>query len=346
MQKILTIIIPTYNAEQFLDKGLPTFIMDNEHRMEQLEVLIVNDGTPDNSVEVAQKYVDQYPNTFSIINKENGGHGSAINVGVEHATGKYFKVVDADDWVDTEVLLDLLHILETEEFEAMLSSYVTYDISKDEYETRAIKVKNTGRLYNMGELMDMWEDAYHGFFFHGVLYNTEFYKKQNYKLEEKVFYEDQEFATIPLARASRIRLYKKALYIYRIGDVNQSVSVQSQLNRLDHFEKVLWKMLDFEPQTDMLPAGGKAYWMRKVSKFVADVYLICLVKNENKKEKRTYIKELNNRIAAKSPAIASIVKRKYLVFCILNRLHMKEDTFSNILRWGKRVLHVDRLYND
>ena len=91
MNKILSIIIPTYNAEQFLDKGLSTFIMEDKEMMDKLEVLIVNDGTKDNSVEVAQKFVDRYPNTFKIINKENGGHGSAINTGVENVTGKYFK---------------------------------------------------------------------------------------------------------------------------------------------------------------------------------------------------------------------------------------------------------------
>lgn len=96
MDKLLSIIIPTYNAEKFLDKGLTSFIMDEQEKMDKLEVIVINDGTPDNSVAVAQKYVDQYPATFQIISKENGGHGSAINTGVEHATGQYMKCVDAD----------------------------------------------------------------------------------------------------------------------------------------------------------------------------------------------------------------------------------------------------------
>lgn len=348
MQKILTIIIPTYNAEKFLDKGLTSFIMDNAHRMEQLEVLVVNDGTPDNSVAVAQKYVDQYPNTFSIINKENGGHGSAINVGVAHATGKYFKVIDADDWVDTKVLQELLHILEEEDFEAMLSSYITYDISKDEYKDMNIVVTDDSRYYNMGELMDMWDAVYNGLCFHGVLYNTEFYRKQNYQLEEKVFYEDQEYATIPLSRASCIRLYEKSLYIYRIGDVNQSVSVQSQLNRLSHFEAVLWKMLEFESKTDMLPAGGKAYWARKVSAFIASIYHVCLVKNPDKKGKRAYVKWLNDEIATRSPYIHGYVANKYKVFKLINQVHMSEKCYEKVfipvLHWAKKHLGADKLY--
>lgn len=346
MQKILTIIIPTYNAQSFLDKGLTSFIMSDIHLMDKLEVLVVNDGTPDDSVAVAQKYVERFPQTFSIINKENGGHGSAINVGVEHATGKYFKVIDADDWVDTKALEEFLEILEAEDFDAMLSSYITYDISKDQYEHRSIQVKDLTKYYTLEELMEQWEAAYHGFCFHGVLYQTQFYKKQNYKLTEKAFYEDQEYATIPLTKAQKIRLYDKALYIYRIGDVNQSVSIQSQLRRLPDFEKVLWNMLAYESKIEDLPAGGKAYWTRKVSKFVSDMYRICLVTNPDKKDKREYIKELNQKLLERSPYIYGIAKRKYQVFVLLNRLHMNEDTFINALRAGKKLFHIEKLYKD
>ena len=85
MGKILSIIIPTYNAEKFLDKGLTSYIMEDEDLMNKLEVIVVNDGTPDNSVAVAQKYVDMHPNVFSIINKENGGHGDAVLYGYSYA---------------------------------------------------------------------------------------------------------------------------------------------------------------------------------------------------------------------------------------------------------------------
>ena len=80
--KILSVIVPTYNAEKFLDKGLSSFLVDDNSILNEIEVVVVNDGTPDNSVAVAQKYVDLYPNVFRILNKKNGGHGSAINAGV------------------------------------------------------------------------------------------------------------------------------------------------------------------------------------------------------------------------------------------------------------------------
>ncbi len=348
MEKLLSIIIPTYNAEQFLDKGLPTFIMEDERLMNALEVIVVNDGTPDNSVEVAQKYVDQYPNTFSIVNKENGGHGSAINEGVRHITGKYFKVIDADDWVDTQALIRLMEILEQEDFEALIQSYTTYDISKDEYESRLVQVEDYNRLYNLQELLERWDDIYLGMSFHGVLYNTEFYKKQNYELVEHAFYEDQEYSTIPLCWATKIRVLNDELYIYRIGDVNQSVSTESQLRRLPDFEKVLFKMLEFESRLEELPIGGKEHWDKKLSKYMADIYQITLVKNPDKKGKRKYIKDLNRRLNEKSPRVYNGVKNKYRVFVILNRLHMSDETYNNqfarLLGWARKHFHVHKLY--
>ncbi len=348
MDKILSIIIPTYNAEKFLDKGLTSFLMDDPKKMDRLEVIVVNDGTKDGSVAVAQKYADRYPQTFSIVNKENGGHGSAINEGVRHITGKYFKVIDADDWVDTAALERLMELLEKEEFEAMISSYTTYDISKDEYESRKVHVEDYDRLYTLPELMERWDDIYLGLSFHGVLYQTQFYKKQNYQLVEHAFYEDQEYATVPLSWATKIRVLDDEMYIYRIGDVNQSVSTESQLRRLPDFEKVLWKMLEFESRLDELPPGGAEHWARKLSKYMSDIYQITLVKNPDKKDKRKYIKDLNRRLREKSPYIYDCVKNKYRVFIILNRLHMSDEVynkqFADCLEFARKHLHVNKLY--
>ena len=349
MEKILSIIIPTYNAEKFLDKGLTSFIMDDEALMNKLEVIVVNDGTPDNSVAVAQKYVDKYPHVFSIISKENGGHGSAINVGVDNIVGKYFKVIDADDWVDTAALERLIKYLESvDTFEALITSYKTYDISKDEYEYQGVKMDDYDRVYTLEELMPHWEDLHLGFSFHGLVYNSKFYKDQNYRLVEKAFYEDQEYATIPLAWATKVRVLDDPMYMYRIGDVSQSVSTTSQLKRLPDFEKVLWKMLEFEAVADQCPPGGKEQWTRKVSKFIASVYHITMIKNPDKKSKREYMKGFNAEIEKRSPYIYNSVKNKYKVFLLFNYLHMSEDfyafVFGPILKWAKKHLGVGKFY--
>ena len=97
--KILTIIIPTYNMEQYLRKCLDSLIVSEEN-MQRLEVLVVNDGSKDSSSAIGHEYEAKYPQTFRVIDKENGNYGSCVNRGLKEATGKYVKVLDADDYFD------------------------------------------------------------------------------------------------------------------------------------------------------------------------------------------------------------------------------------------------------
>ena len=120
-EKVLTITIPSYNVEAYLEECLESFV--NSEVMEEIEVLVVNDGSSDSTAEIAQRYADKYPETFRLINKENGGHGSTINTGIKEAKGKYFKVVDGDDWVDTRSFIRLVKVLKESEADIVASNY-------------------------------------------------------------------------------------------------------------------------------------------------------------------------------------------------------------------------------
>ena len=237
---------------------------------------------------------------------------------------------------------------EKEDFDALIQSFITYDISKDLWEPRDIHCDNTDRIYNLKEIVDMWEQIDYGMSFHGVTYNAQFYKSLGYKLIEGVFYEDQEYATIPLSYAKRIRLLDDELYVYRLGDVNQSVSTQSQLSRLPHFEAVLFKILEHEKNLDKLPEGGRELWTRKISMYLGSLYHILFIKNPDKKSQRKYAKELTMRIKQKSPYIYSQIKNKYRGFVLLNKFHMDEKTyetkFAGFLDFMRRVFKIHRLY--
>jgi len=132
------------------------------------------------------------------------------------------------------------------------------------------------------------------------------------------------------------------------GLVGQSVATSSQLNRLPDFEKVLWKMMEFESELDKLPPGGREHWARKVSKFIASVYHICMIKNPDKKSKREYLEWFNSEIEKRSPYIYSCVINKYKVFKLFNKLHMSEDfyafVFGPALKFAKKYLGVGKLY--
>ena len=111
MDKILTVVIPTYNMEKLLDKCLTSLIVNDKELMNQLEVLVVIDGAKDRSSEIAHSYEIKFPNTFRVIDKENGNYGSCVNRGLNEALGKYIKILDADDWFDSKGFKEYLLFL-------------------------------------------------------------------------------------------------------------------------------------------------------------------------------------------------------------------------------------------
>ena len=109
MQKVISFSIAAYNIEVYAKQLLDSFI--DEKTMDEIEVLIINDGSNDQTVNICQEYVNKYPNVFRLINKENGGHGSTINKGIKIAKGKYFKPIDGDDWIKTTNLPKIIKII-------------------------------------------------------------------------------------------------------------------------------------------------------------------------------------------------------------------------------------------
>ncbi len=122
MEKILTIVIPTYNMQDYLRRCLDSLIVPEE-QMKHLEVLVVNDGSKDNSSAIAHEYQNKYPDTFRVIDKDNGHYGSCVNAALKIATGKYFRLVDADDWVNTSGLIKLIDLLSVHDEDAVFTKF-------------------------------------------------------------------------------------------------------------------------------------------------------------------------------------------------------------------------------
>ena len=135
MEKVLTVVVPTYNMEKYLDRCLTSLIVDDD-KMALLEVLVVNDGSKDRSSEIAHSYEARYPNTFKVIDKENGNYGSCINRGVTAVTGKYFRILDADDWYSTDALQSFTSKLMSIEADMVPSSFFPL-----------VKMNSTASLY-------------------------------------------------------------------------------------------------------------------------------------------------------------------------------------------------------
>lgn len=334
-EKLLTIIIPTYNAEKFLEKCLNSFIIKDKNWLERLQIIVVDDGSPDNSKVIAEQYVDLYPDVFEVVHKENGGHGSAINVGVEHTKGKYFKVIDADDWVLTGELEKFIKKLESLDDDAVITDYKTIDIrTSEEVYYHAYPVKVAERC-TLKEIMLDWLSTNSCMTFHGITYKTEFYKQQNYKVKEKVFYEDQEYATVPMSYAKSIVFTGICVYVYRIGDINQSVAGQNQVKRLSHLDQVIDKILE----SDNIPLEGKDYWKKKTAMVITSYYQIALLKNPDKKNGRILVERLNQRIKQKNREIYEMVGRKCKIFVLFSYIHLSNAIYD---KYAPKLIHFKR----
>ena len=113
--KLLSFAIPCYNSEAYMEKAINSILVGGE----DVEIIVVNDGSKDGTQEIAERYQEKYPTIVKAVAKSNGGHGDAVNCGLEHATGKYFKVVDSDDWVDEDALHKILDVLRHMEEDGM-----------------------------------------------------------------------------------------------------------------------------------------------------------------------------------------------------------------------------------
>ena len=124
--KVLSVVVPAYNAQAYIRENLDSFCIPGI--MDDIEVLIINDGSDDDTESISSEYVEKYPDTFRLFNKENGGHGSGINYGIKYAKGKYFKVVDADDAVGKEAFINLVKCLGSCDSDIVYSGfYWAYD---------------------------------------------------------------------------------------------------------------------------------------------------------------------------------------------------------------------------
>lgn len=328
--KVLSFVIPAYNSEQFLDKCIPSFLA--REVLDQLEILIVNDGSTDATAETAEKYCRLYPGSVRLISQENKGHGGALNTGCAAATGKFWKPVDADDWVETQNLPEFVRFLEQCDSDVVLTHHNTIDISTGEVRKWKSYPPEFGKSYSMEELMAQWRSYYRSLTFHGITYNTAFYREHGIRLSEHVFYEDYEFATFPCCHAKTVTPLDLFVYDYRIGDVNQSVSDASRLKRIGHLETVLQRMLQENQNAADLSQGGRDYVAMKTQELLLSYLTTVLLVEPDKKKGRKMARDMVQTLRDGIPQAYELAHKKYQIFCLMNRLHISKASWEKFLK--------------
>ena len=242
--KILSFAIPCYNSAEYMEKCIKSVLTGGE----DVEIIIVDDGSSkDNTAKIADKYAEKFPTIVKAVHQENGGHGQAVNTGLLNATGKYFKVVDSDDWVDQKSYKKILATLKSfekdDEPDMVIANYV--------YEKVGAKRKKVIQYDNVfpQEQMFGWDDI--GKFkidqyilMHSVIYRTQLIKEFGLKLPEHTFYVDNIFVFEPLPVVQKMYYMNVNFYRYFIGREDQSVNESVMISRIDQQLSVNKRMID------------------------------------------------------------------------------------------------------
>lgn len=242
--KLLSITIPCYNSASYLKKCIDSLLPGKE----AVEIIIVNDGSTDGTSLIAHEYEKNYPGIIKVIDKENGGHGSAINAGLNAAEGLFFKVVDSDDWVSPDALMTIIETLR--QFSAsdtvldMLISNFIYE--KSDGNKKVIRFNHSlpvNSVFTWNEVKRFPRG--HFLLMHALLYRTALLRDSRLTLPEHSFYVDNIFAFEPLPAVKNIYYLNEDFYHYSTGREDQSVNARNMIARIDQQIAVNKRMFDF-----------------------------------------------------------------------------------------------------
>ncbi len=216
MNKLLTIVIPAYNMEHYLDKCVSSLLSIESHLWRKTEIIVVNDGSNDNTSLKAHSYCGQYPDVIKVIDKDNGNYGSCINAGLACALGKYIKVLDADDWFDTGAYASFLNQLESLDVDLIVTEYNKVDANGMVlFSTHHCNPKKL-KLTTLDSCHDYWS-------MHSLCYRTELLRNHRYEQTTGISYTDTEWSIIPLMYVKQIAILPDYLYQYLVGRDGQTM---------------------------------------------------------------------------------------------------------------------------
>ena len=244
MKKILTIAVPCYNSEAYMRKCIDSLLEGGE----DVEILIIDDGSSDQTAVIADAYAAAHPGIVRAIHQENKGHGGAVNTGITNASGMYFKVVDSDDWLDRESFMIALDRLKSfrqdrKRVDMLICNYVYEHVNDGS--SHVVSYKNAlpqERVFGWQETRRFRVDQ--NLLMHSVIYRTKVLRRSGLVLPEHTFYVDNLFVYVPLPYVKTMYYLNIDLYRYYIGREDQSVNEQIMIKRIDQQIKVNKMMID------------------------------------------------------------------------------------------------------
>lgn len=331
MTKLLTIAVPSYNVEQYLDRGLSSFA--DERLRQVLEVIVVNDGSTDATAAIAQRYVDAFPDLFVLVNKENGGHGSAVNAGIAHATGRYFRVVDGDDWVETEGLVRLLDELARTDADIVVDEMSRVDMAtmRKTHEPLPAYIE-TGAVIPFESICNV-EQTESYIAIHTLTVKTALLRDRGIRISEGIFYVDYEFIVKATCFARTALFVPVEVYQYLVGNANQSMAAQNMVNRYLHHEQVIRALLAFADAHEFPPAIER-YLKRKIRLIVHTHYNVLLIFDTDRARGAERARAFRAWLKREHPALAQATAARYRKALVLHYLGFDSAKLDRLMGRG------------
>ena len=298
--KLITFTVPCYNSAAYMDRCVETLLPAGE----EAEIILVDDGSKDDTGKIADAYAEKYPNIVKVIHQENGGHGEGVNQGIRNARGVYFKVVDSDDWLDTDALKKVLERLTTlvargTAPDLMICNYV-YEHVEDgtSHTVRYTNVFPQNRLFDWVHVRHFRPDQ--NLLMHSVMYRTEVLRQCGMVLPKHTFYVDNIFVYQPLPYVKSMYYMDLDLYRYFIGRADQSVNESVMIGRVDQQLRVTRHMIDCQ-DLDALKHEKRlrAYMLHYLAMMmsVSDIFLLLDGSAEAHAKKKELWQYLKDRVS-------------------------------------------------
>jgi glycosyltransferase involved in cell wall biosynthesis len=304
--KLLTVVIPCFNSAAYMEKCIQSVLSGGE----EVEIIIVNDGsTKDHTAQIADHYATKYPSIIKAIHKENGGHGSAVNAGMQEAKGIYFKVVDSDDWVDESGLRKVLSLLKeiekkNESIDMLVSNFI-YD-KQGSAKKRMMSYENVlpkDQYFTWEDVGTFRLDQY--IMMHSIIYRREILRTCRLTLPHHMFYVDNIYVYFPLPYVKKMYYLDVNLYHYFIGREDQSVNEKVMISRIHQQVKINQMLFDRYDLNNQIETIRLKQYMYRYLELITVVSSVLLLKEgsseklEMKKQLWEYMKTSNKQMYKK-----------------------------------------------
>ena len=274
--KILSIIVPSYNMEVYLPKCLGSLVIDDKELLQKLDVIVVNDGSRDRTSEIAHEFESRYPDVFRVVDKPNGHYGSCINAALPIVKGTYVKVLDADDYFDSQILGRYLSFLRNimrdgHSPDLILSGYINESLDETLL-SKCIPSYQEGKVH----IIDSLDDC--SLCIHTVMtFKTNLFAGINYRQTEGICYTDVEWVMFPLAGCRDYTCFPHALYHYLVGRDGQSMERAQLSKNLWMWEKVGLGLVRGVPKVlSGATDAHRQFVMRNVGNVFVNLYKMCI----------------------------------------------------------------------